>query len=69
MPVSSRNYPFLRFAPERPCGNIILEVEGLSKTIDGESILDNVSFTVNNKDKIAFMGNNSLTSVLGQAQR
>ncbi len=60
MPVSSRNYPFIRFTPERPCGNIILEVEGLSKTIDGEKILDNVSFTVNKKDKIAFMGNNSL---------
>ncbi|MCA1795277.1 MAG: ATP-binding cassette domain-containing protein [Desulfobacteraceae bacterium] len=45
---------------ERPCGNIILEVEGLSKTIDGEKLLDNVSFTVNKKDKIAFMGNNSL---------
>ncbi len=60
MPVSSRNYPFIRFTPERPCGNIILEVEGLSKTIDGETILDNVSFTVNKKDKIAFMGNNSL---------
>jgi len=60
MPVSSRNYPFIRFTPERPCGNIILEVEGLSKAIDGEKILDNVSFTVNKKDKIAFMGNNSL---------
>ena len=60
MPVSSRNYPFIRFTPERPCGNIILEVEGLSKTIDGEKLLDNVSFTVNKKDKIAFMGNNSL---------
>jgi ATPase subunit of ABC transporter with duplicated ATPase domains len=60
MPVSSRNYPFIRFAPERPCGTIILEVDGLSKTIDGETILDNVSFTVNKKDKIAFMGNNSL---------
>jgi ATPase subunit of ABC transporter with duplicated ATPase domains len=60
MPVSSRNYPFIRFTPERPCGNIILEVEGLSKTIDGEKILDNVSFTVNKNDKIAFMGNNSL---------
>ncbi|WP_022664749.1 ABC-F family ATP-binding cassette domain-containing protein [Desulfospira joergensenii] len=59
MPVSSRKYPFIRFTPERPCGNIILEVEGLSKTIDGEKILDNVSFTVNKGDKIAFMGKNS----------
>ncbi|MCF8114760.1 MAG: ATP-binding cassette domain-containing protein [Desulfotignum sp.] len=60
MPVSSRNYPFIRFTPERPCGNIILEVEGVSKTIDGEIVLDNVSFTVNKNDKIAFMGDNSL---------
>jgi len=60
MPVSSRKYPFISFTPERPCGNIILEVEGLGKTIDGEKVLDNVSFTVNNGDKIAFMGTNSL---------
>jgi ATPase subunit of ABC transporter with duplicated ATPase domains len=60
MPVSSRKYPFISFTPERPCGNIILEVEGLSKTIDGKKVLDNVSFTVNNGDKIAFMGTNSL---------
>ncbi len=60
MPISSRKYPFIRFTPERACGNVILEVEGLSKTIDGEKILDNVSFTVNKGDKIAFMGNSSL---------
>lgn len=60
MPVSSRKYPFIRFTPERSCGNIILEVEGLSKTIDGEKVLDNVSFVVNKGDKIAFMGDNSL---------
>ena len=60
LPVSSRKYPFIRFEPERPCGNVILEVEGLSKTIDGEKILDNVTFTVNKGNKIAFMGNNSL---------
>ncbi|MCP4719532.1 MAG: ATP-binding cassette domain-containing protein, partial [Desulfobacteraceae bacterium] len=36
MPVSSRKYPFICFQPERSCGNVILEVEGLTKTIDGE---------------------------------
>ena len=62
MPVSSRKYPFISFKPERPCGNVILEVEGISKTIGGEKILDNVSFYVNGGDKIAFMGENSLAS-------
>ena len=60
MPVSSRKYPFICFRPERTCGNVILEVDGLTKSIDGEKILDNVSFTVNGGDKIAFMGGNSL---------
>ncbi len=60
MPVSSRKYPFICFKPERPCGNVVLEVDGLTKTIDGEKVLDNVSFTVNGGDKIAFMGGNSL---------
>jgi len=60
MPVSSRKYPFVRFQPGRSCGNVILEVEGLTKTIDGETVLNNVSFKVNSGDKIAFMGQNSL---------
>ncbi|MBW1983361.1 MAG: ATP-binding cassette domain-containing protein [Deltaproteobacteria bacterium] len=60
MPVSSRKYPFISFKPERPCGNVILKVEGLTKTIDGEKVLNNISFTVNGGDKIAFMGQNSL---------
>ena len=60
LPVSSRKYPFVRFKPERPCGNIILEVEGLSKTIEGVKVLDNVTFRVNSEDKIAFVGENTL---------
>ncbi|WP_300462096.1 ATP-binding cassette domain-containing protein [Desulfobacula sp.] len=60
MPVSSRKYPFISFQPERACGNVILEVNGLTKTIDGEKVLNNVSFVVNNGDKIAFLGTNSL---------
>lgn len=60
MPVSSRKYPFIYFKPERSCGNVILEVENLSKTIDGERVLNNISFVVNGGDKIAFMGSNSL---------
>jgi ATPase subunit of ABC transporter with duplicated ATPase domains len=60
LPVSSRKYPFIRFKPERACGNIILEVEGLTKTIEGETVLDNLSFQVNSGDKIAFVGPNNL---------
>lgn len=60
LPVSSRKYPFIGFKPQRPCGKAILKVEGLSKTIDGEKVLDNVSFTVNSGDKIAFIGGSPL---------
>jgi ATPase subunit of ABC transporter with duplicated ATPase domains len=60
IPVSSRRYPFIAFKPERPCGNVILEVKNLTKTIDGEKVLNNISFTVNSKDKIAFVGKSSV---------
>jgi len=60
MPVSSRKYPFIRFKSERPCGKVILEVDRITKTIDGEKVLNNVSFVVNGGDKIAFVGGNSL---------
>ncbi|WP_242224165.1 ABC-F family ATP-binding cassette domain-containing protein [Bacillus cereus group sp. BfR-BA-01380] len=57
---SSRRYPFVGFTPEREVGNDLLSVEGLSKTIDGEKVLDNVYFTVNKGDKIAFVGRNEI---------
>jgi ATPase subunit of ABC transporter with duplicated ATPase domains len=60
LPVSSRKYPFICFKPQRPCGKAILQVEGLTKSIDGEKVLDNVSFTVNSGDKIAFIGGTPL---------
>ncbi len=60
LPISSRKYPFIDFRPERACGNVILEVKGLSKTIDGEKVLNNVSFTVNANDKIAFLSQSAL---------
>ncbi len=59
LPVSSRKYPFIVFKPERACGDIILEVDGLNKTIAGIKVLDNVSFIVNKGDKIVFVGGNS----------
>ncbi|MCF6247800.1 MAG: ATP-binding cassette domain-containing protein [Desulfobacula sp.] len=64
MPVSSRRYPFISFKPERSCGNVILEVEGLTKIIDGEKVLNNVSFIVNGGDKIAFLSRNSLAQTI-----
>ncbi|MBA3029745.1 MAG: ATP-binding cassette domain-containing protein [Desulfobacteraceae bacterium] len=60
IPASSRKYPFISFKPERSCGNVILEVDRLTKTIDGEKVLNNVSFTVNGGDKIGFVGGNPL---------
>jgi ATPase subunit of ABC transporter with duplicated ATPase domains len=59
LPVSSRKYPYINFKPERPCGNIILEIKGLSKKIDGEPVLNNLNLLVNKGDKIAFVGTNS----------
>ncbi len=57
---SNRRYPFVGFKPEREVGNDILMVEGLSKTIDNELVLNNVSFIVNKGDKIAFVGDNEI---------
>ncbi len=61
MPVSSRKYPFVVFKPERSCGDVILEIKDLCKTIDGVKVLDNFSLTVGKGDKIAFIGGDSLT--------
>ncbi|MCI6568917.1 ABC-F family ATP-binding cassette domain-containing protein [Dysosmobacter sp. HCP28S3_G4] len=60
MPASSRRYPFVGFKMDREPGKEILTVEGLSKTLDGVKVLDNVSFRVSRGDKIAFVGENEL---------
>ena len=60
MPISSRKYPYIVFKPERPCGDVILEIKGLSKEINGVSMFDDFTLTVNKGDKIAFVGVNSL---------
>ena len=57
---SSRKYPYIDFRPNREIGNEVLSVEGLSKTIDGEKVLDNLTFTLNRDDKVAFVGSNEL---------
>ena len=57
---SSRKYPYIDFRPNRTIGNEVLTVEGISKTIDGVKILDNISFTIGREDKVAFVGGNEL---------
>lgn len=57
---SNRKYPFLNFKPEREAGKQLLTVDGITKTVEGEKVLDNVNFVVNKGDKIAFVGPNSL---------
>ncbi|WP_352404605.1 MULTISPECIES: ABC-F family ATP-binding cassette domain-containing protein [Sporanaerobacter] len=59
---SNRKYPFISFQMEREVGNEILTVEGLSKTIDGVKVLNNISFRVSKDDKIAFIGENDIAS-------
>ena len=59
---SSRKYPYIDFRPSREIGNEVLQVENLSKTIDGVKVLDNISFIVNHDDKIAFVGSNELAT-------
>ena len=59
---SSRKYPFVGFQPEREMGNDLLIVKNLSKTIDGEKVLDNISFNLNPYDKVAFLSRNDLAT-------
>ncbi|KEI06033.1 ABC-F family ATP-binding cassette domain-containing protein [Clostridium botulinum] len=58
---SSRRYPFVGFTMEREVGKDILMVDGLTKTIDGVKVLNNVSFIISKDDKIAFVGENELS--------
>ena len=60
MPASSRRYPFVGFTMDREAGKEILAVEGLSKTVAGVKVLDNISFRVNKGDKIAFVGQDDI---------
>lgn len=62
MPASSRRYPFVGFTMDREPGKEILTVEGISKTLDGVKVLNNVSFRVNKGDKIAFVGSHELAN-------
>lgn len=57
---SSRKYPFVDFKPDREAGNDLLMVNGITKEIDGEKVLNNINFIVNKGDKIAFVGPSGL---------
>ena len=57
---SSRKYPYIAFKPNREIGNEVLTVDGISKTIDGVKVLDDISFTIQREDKVAFVGGNEL---------
>ena len=57
---SSRRYPYIAFTPDREAGDQLLMVDGISKTVDGELVLKNVSFTLKKGDKVAFVGPNTL---------
>ncbi len=59
---SSRKYPYIAFKPEREAGNQLLNVENLSKSVDGKPIFSNVSFMVSKGDKIAILGRNDLAA-------
>ena len=61
---SSRKYPYIDFRPNREIGNEVLAVEGLTKTIDGVKVLDNLTFTVGHDDKIALVGGNELAKTV-----
>ncbi len=57
---SSRRYPYIAFTPDREAGDQLLQVDNISKTTDGEIVLNNVSFTLKKGDKVAFVGPNGL---------
>ena len=57
---SSRKYPYIDFRPDREIGNEVLSVENITKTVNGEKVLDHVSFILNHDDKVAFVGGNEL---------
>lgn len=60
LPISSRKYPYVDFKPNREAGKELLRVDGLTKTIDGEKILENVRFSLRKGEKVVFLSDNSL---------
>ena len=64
IPTTSRRFPWVMFKPERECGKIILDIENLSKSVEGEHVLNGLTITVNRDDKIAFVGQNNLVKTI-----
>ncbi|PIZ83011.1 MAG: ABC transporter ATP-binding protein [Candidatus Omnitrophica bacterium CG_4_10_14_0_2_um_filter_44_9] len=61
---SSRKYPYSGFEQEREIGNDVLSVNGLSKSIDGKVVFENLDITLEKGDKVAFLGPNDLAKTL-----
>ena len=60
LPVSTRKYPFVHFVPKRQPGRELLRVDGITKTIEGKKILDNINFCINKDDKVVLLGDNDV---------
>ena len=60
MPVSSRRFPYVDFKPDRECGNDLLRVDHLSKTVGDRKVLDDVSFIIHPREKVAFVGSDTV---------
>ncbi|PIK13671.1 ABC-F family ATP-binding cassette domain-containing protein [Halobacteriovorax sp. JY17] len=60
LPISTRKYPYVHFQAKREAGKELLRVDGISKTVEGVKLLDNISFTINKGDKIVFLGENDV---------
>lgn len=61
---SRRKYPYVAFKPEREIGNEVLEVKNITKVVDGVKVLDNISFRLDNEDKVVFMGDDMAATAL-----
>ena len=62
LPVSSRKYPYIHFTPNREAGKDILRVEGLSKSLDGVTLFEDLTFTINKGEKVVFLSKNDLVT-------
>lgn len=60
MQISNRKYPYIEFKSDREAGNNLLKVEGITKTVDGELVLNNISFTINTGDKVVLLSDNDI---------
>ena len=61
---SNRKYPYIDFKPDREVGKEVLRLKNVSKTIDGKKVLNNISFTINRGDKVAFLSENELAKTV-----